>query len=127
MEQAELKRNLEFEYWGYYAAERSDAEWNHLPFKPMTLAEFTQSRQAMVDDTLNRLPRLKPCPFCGGEPYLTSEPNFDGRMWHSIQCKCGTSGPVFIDHKHLAVQGWNKMCGQNVTLMSITRTDEEES
>jgi len=55
--------------------------------------------------------KLKPCPFCGSEPHLASSPNWmDSRLWHSVQCNCGTSGPVFIDHQHLAVQGWNQMC-----------------
>ena len=104
MEQKELTQHLEFEYWGYYAAERNDAEQHHLPFKPMTLEKFTQGRQAMVDDSLDRLPRLKPCPFCERTVTLSAR-----HRWWFVGCECGARGPEF-EIEHLAVMGWNKMC-----------------
>ena len=61
------------------------------------------------DDTSLKKPRLKPCPFCGGEPKLGPRCDWSSKLSYSIQCRCGVSGPVFIEHRHLAVQGWNKM------------------
>ena len=54
--------------------------------------------------------KLKPCPFCGNPPAIGIKPNFEGQMWHSVQCRCGVRGPVFLEQQELAVQGWNKMC-----------------
>ena len=119
MEQKGLTQHLEFEYWGYYAAERSDAEWNHIPFSPMTMGEFLTARgfeEEEVDKFFEEeKPRLKPCPFCDNEdPELRDGPPIlpcSRYGYHQVRCDiCGVSGPVFLDHKHLAVQGWNKMC-----------------
>ena len=55
---------------------------------------------------MNERPRLKPCPFCGGEPKLFELGS--SRPFHQVQCVCGVRGPSFVHAVH-AVQGWNKM------------------
>ena len=57
-------------------------------------------------DTSLEKPRLKPCPFCGGEPKLDHSWILD--VWF-VACKCGVHGPAFNEYRHFAVQGWNKM------------------
>ena len=59
--------------------------------------------------------KLKPCPFCKGEPQLhDSATDFDwvipNRRYYQVRCMCGVRGPLFYEHRDLAVQGWNKVC-----------------
>ena len=59
-------------------------------------------------------PRLKPCPFCKGTPRLgDNTAQFDWvnprHRRYQVICKCGVRGPAFHEHRHFAVQGWNKM------------------
>ena len=63
----------------------------------------------METDTSLEKPRLKPCPFCEGEPVLCYRLTADQESIHYVDCKCGVHGPEFYDHRHLAVQGWNKI------------------
>ena len=64
---------------------------------------------------MNEKPRLKPCPFCKGKPSLgsTGKGLFDwispSYLNYQVLCKCGVRGPVFSEHRHFAVQGWNRM------------------
>ena len=50
MNDDELRRNLEFEYWGYYEAKKSEAEWHNIPFLPMTMEEFFCRRGVVKDE-----------------------------------------------------------------------------
>lgn len=51
--------------------------------------------------------KLKPCPFCEGDPEPVAETILD-TTWQYVQCRCGVRGPMFTERQH-AVQGWNKM------------------
>lgn len=31
---------------------------------------------------------MAPCPFCGGEPYVTTDVDENGRIWYGIACSC---------------------------------------
>ena len=57
---------------------------------------------------------LKPCPFCGGQPYEAHHLTYG---WWSVACKCGVHGPAFKEdppneHKRSAYQkatdAWNQ-------------------
>lgn len=56
----------------------------------------------------------KPCPFCGREVVFTRPANPSPPISYvpfQVQCDgCGVRGPVFYQHRHLAVQGWNALC-----------------
>ena len=56
----------------------------------------------------NEQPKLKPCPFCGGEaemfPYYFNE-------WHIGCGKCSCDMGVF-DTKEEAIEAWNKRVGE---------------
>lgn len=108
MNQRESQRQLVFEYCDYVAARRSDAEQDNIPYKPLTMKEFMRHRKVKPEDVSLELPRLKPCPFCKGKPELAAHPNLD-TTWHYVLCRCGVRGPMFSEHRHLAVQGWNRM------------------
>ena len=105
MDEKELHQHLESEYRAYIASLKSDAE---LAFGALTMEEFFELRREEFDDSLEK-PRLKPCPFCEGEPKLSVGAILD-TIWCQVQCRCGVCGPTFMDHRHLAVQGWNKIC-----------------
>ena len=65
-------------------------------------------------DTSLENPRLKPCPFCEAEPTFRETPPVLSNSPHSyyqVRCddSCGMRGPRFYQHRHLAVQGSNKM------------------
>lgn len=32
---------------------------------------------------------LKPCPFCGGAPYIQNDTDIDGCYWSWVSCRCG--------------------------------------
>jgi len=50
MDRDELIHHLEFEYWGYYEAKKSEAEWHNIPFLPMTMEEFFCRRGVVKDE-----------------------------------------------------------------------------
>ena len=50
MDRDELIHHLEFEYWGYYEAKKSEAEWHNIPFLPMTMEEFFRRRGVVKDE-----------------------------------------------------------------------------
>lgn len=62
---------------------------------------------------------LKPCPFCGGEPYLRTEfetNRFFSYWKYRIQCgSCGSVGEIFTCFnfedevtKNKAIDAWNR-------------------
>ena len=61
-----------------------------------------------MKDTSLEQPRLKPCPFCGKRVTLVSQRALDS-TYRYVECRCGVRGPMFSEHRHFAVQGWNRM------------------
>ena len=51
---------------------------------------------------------LKPCPFCGGEVYISGSDNVNGHpYWYVICCACGAS--VYgNEDKEKAAEAWNR-------------------
>lgn len=52
-------------------------------------------------------PSVKPCPFCGGEASLCSDPELPTRFVVCRNYGCGVSGP-FRDFAETAIKAWNK-------------------
>ena len=59
------------------------------------------------------MPRLRPCPDCGGVPHLWSD--VDAYAQHVVtpylyvSCdSCGLTGPIRLS-EHAAILAWNKM------------------
>lgn len=52
---------------------------------------------------------LKPCPFCGGTPYMQSHPVAQGKKQWAVQCRCGARFS-FVDRRYKAVTAWNRRC-----------------
>lgn len=53
--------------------------------------------------------KLKPCPFCGGEPTLTDCD--DGKAW--VQCyECFTEGPLYASTDE-SIAAWNRRSGED--------------
>ena len=50
---------------------------------------------------------LKPCPFCGGTPYIQSRPTARKTKIYSVKCKCGAMHK-FKDRRHKAIEVWNR-------------------
>ena len=114
MDEQELRQRLEFEYWGYHEALKQKAEEHGFAFEPFTMRQFFGRRGVELDDEMSgredtslENPRLKRCPFCKAKPKLSAEAL--GNIWYQVLCRCGVGGPMFSEHRHLAVQGWNRM------------------
>lgn len=50
---------------------------------------------------------LKPCPFCGGKPFMQSHPVAQGKKQWSVQCRCGARF-FFMDRKYKAIEAWTR-------------------
>lgn len=50
---------------------------------------------------------LKPCPFCGGKPYMQSHPIAQNKKQYAVECRCGARF-FFFDRRYKAVEAWNK-------------------
>ena len=51
--------------------------------------------------------KLKPCPFCGGEPYIQSRPTARKTKIYSVKCRCGAMFK-FVDRRYKAIEAWNR-------------------
>lgn len=49
---------------------------------------------------------LKPCPFCGKEPYIQSRPTARKTKIYSVKCRCGAMHK-FVDRRYKAIDAWN--------------------
>ena len=50
---------------------------------------------------------LKPCPFCGGKPYIQRSPCAQKKCNYAIKCHCGVL-THFYDRLYKATQIWNR-------------------
>jgi Lar family restriction alleviation protein len=50
---------------------------------------------------------LKPCPFCGKEPYIQKQPTAQRQAIYSVQCRCGVV-TRFQNRHGKAVEIWNQ-------------------
>lgn len=55
--------------------------------------------------------KLKPCPFCGGKPYINSHPIAQRKKQWAVQCRCGARF-FFFDRKYKAIEAWNRRAGE---------------
>lgn len=53
---------------------------------------------------------IKKCPFCGGTPYVKSNPIAQRKKQYAVQCKCGARF-WFLDRKYKAIEAWNRRDG----------------
>lgn len=53
--------------------------------------------------------KLKPCPFCGGEPYV-HESDWSEPPTYSVHCGCGSMMHGHTD-RAVTVENWNKRTG----------------
>ena len=68
---------------------------------------------------------LKPCPFCGGEAYLTPQ-NGDPEDSHEVCCSnCG--GYVWGDSKERALSNWNRRIRDDGGIIAVPRVRERGS
>ena len=56
--------------------------------------------------------KLKPCPFCGGEPiisYCAKRKDFYGRNIEGTAIACDNcNATIFFRSRHLAIEAWNR-------------------
>ena len=50
---------------------------------------------------------LKPCPFCGGKPYVQKSLDVCNNKFYAVKCSCGVL-TRFKDRRYKAVQMWNR-------------------
>ena len=50
---------------------------------------------------------LKPCPFCGGKPYIGRCFGSSQRNRYSVKCRCGVL-TQFFDRRYKAIEAWNR-------------------
>lgn len=55
--------------------------------------------------------KLKPCPFCGKDPYIQKHPESQRKAIYAVKCYCGVL-TRFQDRKYKAVEIWNKRAGE---------------
>ena len=53
---------------------------------------------------------LKPCPFCGGEPYLQEFNGYTEPQYSCVRCHCGVETKQFVgfNGKTKAIEVWNR-------------------
>lgn len=56
---------------------------------------------------------LKPCPFCGGKPYIQKSLDVARNKFYSVKCHCGVL-IHFQDKQYKAVEIWNRRVGESV-------------
>jgi Lar family restriction alleviation protein len=53
--------------------------------------------------------KLKPCPFCGADAWLTHVEFNDGDMWYNPNCsECNSMYGSNFEMKDEAIEAWNK-------------------
>ena len=50
---------------------------------------------------------LKPCPFCGGKPFVNKCRDVKGNRFYSVKCHCGVL-TRFHDRQHKVIEVWNR-------------------
>ena len=51
--------------------------------------------------------KLKPCPFCGGKPFLNSHYIAQSKKQWAVNCRCGARF-FFQDRGYKAIEAWNR-------------------
>lgn len=51
--------------------------------------------------------KLKPCPFCGKEPYVQRYPTGQNKAQFAVKCHCGVL-TRFFDRRYKATEVWNR-------------------
>lgn len=51
--------------------------------------------------------RMKPCPFCGKDPYVQKHYISQNKAQYAIKCRCGVL-THFYDRRYKAVEIWNR-------------------
>lgn len=56
------------------------------------------------------MPKLKPCPFCGGKAFLIKSKDFTGRSIYQVYCPATTvqAKTTWFDTEKEAVEAWNR-------------------
>lgn len=56
--------------------------------------------------------KLKPCPFCGGSPYIQKRPVAQKKCIYAVKCHCGVL-THFMERQYNAIEAWNRRAGDS--------------
>lgn len=69
----------------------------------------------------NQMPELKPCPFCGGEPWVFESKYEDGVRLHNARCKSCHVAFDGCSTARIAREKWNTRA--DIAQKTVTRED----
>jgi len=58
-------------------------------------------------ETNNKLPKLRRCPFCGGEGEMISDGNGEMSSFAVMCRQCNASTAFYLDDERRAARAWN--------------------
>lgn len=61
-------------------------------------------------DEKQKMPEVKPCPFCGAKPILDKNENYNGETIYQVYCPSSVVRveTTWFDNEEAAIEAWNR-------------------